>query len=63
LLNIGVEGSYRFELGTRAQLHEQVGIGLQSASRSVRRFLQTLASGRGASTPDKAVLQPVDWTR
>jgi transketolase len=27
LLNIGVEGGYRFELGTRAELHEQVGIG------------------------------------
>jgi transketolase len=27
LFNIGVEGGYRFELGTRAELHEQVGIG------------------------------------
>jgi transketolase len=27
LVNIGVEGGYRFELGTRAELHEQVGIG------------------------------------
>ena len=27
LINIGVEGGYRFELGTRAELHEQVGIG------------------------------------
>lgn len=27
LLNIGVEGGYRFELGSRAELHEQVGIG------------------------------------
>jgi transketolase len=27
LKNIGVEGGYRFELGTRAELHEQVGIG------------------------------------
>src|SRR5205085_639999 len=27
LLNIGFEGGYRFELGTRAELHEQVGIG------------------------------------
>jgi transketolase len=27
LVGIGVEGGYRFELGTRAELHEQVGIG------------------------------------
>jgi transketolase len=27
LVNVGVEGGYRFELGTRAELHEQVGIG------------------------------------
>ena len=27
LINIGVEGGYRFDLGTRAELHEQVGIG------------------------------------
>jgi transketolase len=27
LINIGVAGGYRFDLGTRAELHEQVGIG------------------------------------
>ena len=27
LVNIGVDGGYRFDLGTRAELHEQVGIG------------------------------------
>lgn len=27
LANIGVEGGYRFELGTRSELHERVGIG------------------------------------
>lgn len=36
LLNIGVEGSYRFELGTRAELHERVGIGLEAVVRRVR---------------------------
>jgi transketolase len=41
VLNLGVQGSYRFELGTRAELHEQVGIGLQSVARSVRQLLQT----------------------
>jgi transketolase len=30
MLNMGVEGSYRFEIGERASLHEQVGIGMQS---------------------------------
>ena len=44
VLNIGVEGDYRFELGTRSQLHEQVGIGLQAASRSIDRFMQTLST-------------------
>jgi transketolase len=40
VLNLGVQGSYRFELGTRAELHEQVGIGLQSVARSIGRLLQ-----------------------
>jgi transketolase len=44
MLNIGVEGDYRFELGTRDQLHEQVGIGLQAATRSLDRFMQTLST-------------------
>jgi len=44
MLNIGVEGDYRFELGTRSQLHEQVGIGLQAASRSIDRFMQSLST-------------------
>jgi transketolase len=35
LLNIGVEGGYRFELGTRAELHEQVGIGPDAVTRRV----------------------------
>lgn len=28
--NVGVQGGYRFELGTREELHEQVGIGMQA---------------------------------
>jgi len=43
MLNIGVEGDYRFELGTRSQLHEQVGIGLDAASRGIGRFMQAVA--------------------
>ncbi len=38
LLNIGVGGGYRFELGTRAELHEQVGIGPQAVLAKVRNF-------------------------
>jgi transketolase len=42
MLNVGVQGDYRFELGTRSELHEQVGIGLNAASRDIQRFLQDL---------------------
>jgi transketolase len=38
LLNIGVEGGYRFELGTRAELHEQVGIGPNVVTRRILDF-------------------------
>lgn len=40
-LNIGVEGSYRFELGTREELHEQVGIGVNVVTQKVIKFMQT----------------------
>lgn len=43
MLNIGVEGAYRFELGSRAELHEQVGIGPESVLRSVTLFIQSLS--------------------
>ncbi|MFI3185332.1 MAG: transketolase C-terminal domain-containing protein [Methylococcaceae bacterium] len=43
MLNIGVEGAYRFELGSRAELHEQVGIGPESVLRSVTTFVQSLS--------------------
>lgn len=42
MLNIGVEGEYHFELGSRAELHEQVGIGQQSVLSSVTKFIQSL---------------------
>lgn len=42
MLNIGVEGAYHFELGSRAELHEQVGIGHESVLRSVTTFMQSL---------------------
>lgn len=40
-LNIGVEGNYRFELGTREELHEQVGIGINAATQKIIKFMQT----------------------
>ena len=42
ILNIGVEGAYRFELGSRAELHEQVGIGVNVVTEQVREFLETV---------------------
>ena len=42
VLNIGVEGGYRFEVGERHVLHEQVGIGLQSVIDKVSRFSQKI---------------------
>jgi transketolase len=43
VLNLGVAPGYRFELGSRAELHEQVGIGVNVAERSVAAFAQKLA--------------------
>ena len=43
MLNIGVEGGYRFELGSRAELHEQVGIGPQFVLSTVTNFIQSPA--------------------
>lgn len=42
MLNIGVDGGYRFELGERAVLHEQVGIGAESVTAKIAGFLQKL---------------------
>ena len=36
--NIGVEGGYRFELGSRAVLHEKVGIGVNAVTNKVADF-------------------------
>ena len=43
MLNIGVEGGYHFELGTRTELHEKVGIGPQAVLSSVRAFAKSLS--------------------
>ena len=42
MLNIGVEGAYHFELGSRTELHEKVGIGPQVVVESVRAFAKSL---------------------
>lgn len=38
MLNIGVEPAYRFELGSRTELHEQVGIGVEAVTQSIIEF-------------------------
>jgi transketolase len=43
MLNLGVDGQYRFELGTRAELHEQVGIGPEFVEHSVVAFIESLS--------------------
>lgn len=42
MLNIGVEGAYHFELGTREELHEQVGIGPEFVYNNVTTFIESL---------------------
>lgn len=42
ILNIGVPGGYRFELGTREELHERIGIGWQAVTGRVRDFATAL---------------------
>jgi transketolase len=39
LLPIGVEGGYRFDLGSREVLHENVGIGVNSVLERVNQFI------------------------
>ena len=38
MLNVGVEDGYRFEIGDRETLHEQVGIGLNAVVKKVKIF-------------------------
>lgn len=38
LLNIGVDGKYRFDLGTRQELHELVGIGPKAVHQRIKTF-------------------------
>ncbi len=41
-LAIGVAGDYRFELGTRSELHEQVGIGEHASTAAIAEFVGSL---------------------
>lgn len=42
MLNIGVEGGYSFELGTRTELHEAAGIGPNAIMQGVKNFLKSI---------------------
>ncbi|MBS4051840.1 MAG: hypothetical protein KGZ69_11635 [Methylomonas sp.] len=44
MLNIGVEGGYRFELGERHVLHEHVGIGVERVTEKVRGLMKSLSA-------------------
>ncbi|KTD24143.1 MULTISPECIES: transketolase family protein [Legionella] len=44
VLNIGVEGAYRFELGSRDYLHEQVGIGEEIVTKNVIEFVNNITA-------------------
>jgi transketolase len=49
ILCIGVEPAYRFDLGTRLDLHELVGIGPEASVRAITAFLQTLDASHSLS--------------
>jgi transketolase len=40
MLNVGVAGAYRFEIGERQTLHEQVGIGVEAVTAKVNDFFK-----------------------
>ena len=42
VFNVGVTGTYRFEIGERQTLHEQVGIGVEAVTSKVRGFIDQL---------------------
>ena len=42
LLNLGVRPGYRFDLGSRAELHEQVSIGHSSVKFQIKHFAETI---------------------
>jgi transketolase len=42
LVNLGVEGAYRFDLGTRSELHELVGIGPLVVEQRVKAIIKEI---------------------
>lgn len=44
VLNIGVDGRYSFELGSRVELHEQVGLGPEVVKMQVMEFIDSLSN-------------------
>lgn len=42
LMNFGVEGSYRFELGSRQELHEQIGLGIADMAQKIINITETV---------------------
>jgi len=42
MLNVGVAGAYRFEIGERQTLHEQVGIGVRAVTTKINEFLKNM---------------------
>ena len=42
--NVGVARGYRFQLGSREQLHEQCGIGVDAVSKAVMEFIDSIAT-------------------
>jgi len=40
MLNLGIDGKYRFELGSRVELHEKAGIGPVAAAKRISAFLE-----------------------
>lgn len=62
MFNIGVEPGYRFELGSRAELHEQVSIGVHAVVTQVRDFAGILGMSRKSGFGDYSLpskLRPI----
>jgi transketolase len=51
--NVGVSPRYRFELGSRDQLHERVGIGANAVYETVTRFIESVAPGEKGVRVDR----------
>lgn len=44
LLNIGIENTYHFELGNRNQIHERIGIGIETVKLKILSFTTAIAT-------------------